>query len=101
ICQDGRWQENVEEEKGIICSPIKKRVAAFRSGPFFHSRKDDYFLRGGICSSSVICSFVSGFSRNFNFTASAIAPSRSANLSVCNASFGWNFAIDSFSTSTG
>src|ERR1700693_1065214 len=37
-----------------------------------------YFARGGIWMKSAICSGVSGLSRNLSFTASRIAPSRSA-----------------------
>src|SRR6185437_9562668 len=76
-----------------------KRAAAMQRPVLLFNCAD--YLRGGICRSSVICSLVSGFSRNFSFTASRIAPSRSANLSVCSVSFGWNFSIESLSRSTG
>ena len=51
--------------------------------------------------SSECCSWVSGLSRNFSFTASRTAPSRSLNSVDCTESFGWNFSIDSFSTAIG
>ncbi len=87
--EDGKKKGQAEDEEEDVAVAIdaKKRAAAAAArfdGAYV------YFLRGGICSSSAICSLVSGFSRNLSFTASRIAPSRSANLSVCNASFGWN-----------
>ena len=91
-------QRRIKRKYGI---QSKRTGRCFSQRPVFNSRRKYYFLRGGIWSNSAICSLVNGFSRNFNFTASATAPSRSANLSVCSASFGWNFAIDSFNKSTG
>ena len=99
--RQGRRQEKGKEEK-VIRNSVKHNGPLLTQRPVFISRVNEfYFLRGGIWSNSAICSLVNGFSRNFNFTASATAPSRSANLSVCSASFGWNFAIDSLSRSTG
>ena len=87
----GRHEEVDEEEdlsRRFTPKRLPEELGPLRcSGPFVFLSgicpiTDDYFFRGGICSSSAICSFVSGFSRNLSFTASAIAPSRSANLSV-------------------
>src|SRR5215510_6713546 len=96
----GRRQE---EEEGIShnSNDAIKRAAALQRPLHLKQCVAGYFLRGGICNNSVTCSWVNGLSRNFNFTASAIAPSRSANLSVCIVSLGWNLSIDSLSIATG
>src|SRR4029453_12259355 len=106
-CQAGRMQGSKgwrEEEEGISHNSNRAKVRGpLRCrGPLHFTRPvADYFLRGGICSNSVTWSWVNGLSRNFNFTASAIAPSRSANFSGCIVSLGWNFSIDSLSIATG
>src|SRR5262245_65921980 len=100
--QGSQGRRQKEEKVCLISIAVKLKRAAARSGPL-HLRDfaQTYFLRGGICNNSVTCSWVSGLSRNFSLTASAIAPSRSANLSVCIVSLGWNLSIDSLSIAAG
>src|SRR5262245_9917080 len=100
--QGSQGRRQKEEKVCLIPIALKLKGPLRRSGPsHLQDFARTYFLRGGICNNSVTCSWDSCLSRNFSFTASAIAPSRSANLSVCMVSLGWNFSIDSFNSSTG
>src|SRR5581483_10116560 len=72
-------KEGDEAEKS--CQAVSARGKAERAaamrGPFSFAPAN-YFCRGGIWMSSASCSLVSGLSRNLSFTASRMAPSRSA-----------------------
>ena len=54
-----------------------------KGGPFILCEAPAYFLRGGIWINSATSSFVSGFSKNFSFTASRTIPSISFISSLC------------------